>query len=229
MMTTRGYDTSSFVKLYKRDIEYFQNYFQHDQLEKKGTLFQKFLISEAGKTSVRSMLSMTLRKENRICLVFFAEEEAKKPNINKSEISIIAKFIASYPDVFDMNTTIVVVTPLNIGVQALNSLYSLENTGTFKIQVFLDHDLYYNPLNSALGVRYVIMDEEEEQNFMKKIRLLKTQFPKISIHDPVAKYLELSQGQILKTIRPVLLPELLIDEEIQYRVVQNKPLDTKKK
>jgi DNA-directed RNA polymerase subunit H (RpoH/RPB5) len=113
----------------------------------------------------------------------------------------------------------------------LNSAVSREildkNLNCF-VQFFLNNDLIYNPIDSIYGSSYTLLSIEESNDFLKRNSLLSNQLPCFCYDSPVPKYFGSKIGQIFEIRRKNFIPDLMVDEEIFYRIVSKKSSDTKK-
>lgn len=69
------------------------------------------------------------------------------------------------------------------------------------IEWFLEEDLLINITHHELVPRHVLLSRDEKAALLKRYRLKETQLPRILNRDPVAKYLGLKRGQVVKIIR----------------------------
>ena len=69
------------------------------------------------------------------------------------------------------------------------------------IEIFLEQDLLVNITRHELVPRHILLSQAEKAVLLKRYRLKESQLPRIQTDDPVAKYLGLRRGQVVKIIR----------------------------
>jgi len=111
-----------------------------------------------------------------------------------AQIRTFAKYIIS-----NNYKTGIMVTHVPLSPAARKSLASVESLA--KIECFLEDDLLVNITHHELVPKHVVLSRDEKAALLKRYRLKETQLPRILQKDPVARYLGLRRGQVVKIIR----------------------------
>lgn len=93
----------------------------------------------------------------------------------------------------------ILVTNVNITAAALKIIPAVARET--RIECFVEQDLLVNITHHELVPKHVLLSKEERTKLLARYRLKDTQLPRIQVLDPVARYLGLRRGQVVKIIR----------------------------
>ncbi len=109
--------------------------------------------------------------------------------------------ILDFLDKYDKNHKIIVVK--NIGQKVSNQLLSRANT-----EVFSEEKMMYNVLKHDIQPEFTPLDiyldinnDDAIKKFCEEYMVKKSQIQKMDMHDPVAEYLGLKVGQVVRILR----------------------------
>ncbi|MCJ1275347.1 DNA-directed RNA polymerases II 24 kDa polypeptide (RNA polymerase II subunit 5) [Puttea exsequens] len=95
----------------------------------------------------------------------------------------------------------ILITQASITPAALKIVPAVLNQSGLIIETFQEQDLLVNITHHELVPKHVLLSPLEKQALLARYRLKESQLPRIQTGDPVAKYLGLRRGQVVKIIR----------------------------
>lgn len=85
---------------------------------------------------------------------------------------------------------------------ARDAVEKVNHAGRFRIEVFLENELFVNITLHQLVPAHTVLTPEEKKALLLRYKLKESQLPRIQKTDPIARYYGLAQGQIVKIMRP---------------------------
>merc|ERR1739848_699931 len=169
-------------KIFGRDISFFQNNYK-EHFENHGMTITASRLTEV---------------DDQI-LVFFVSKTDDKEKISTKTISIYYEKMKS-----EGITRSILVLPVKPGSGAEKSLrlISEETGGALSIETFLETEPNINITEHVLVPKHQLLTLNEKKQLLNRYKVKEAQLPRIQSCDPVAKYLGLSQGDVVRIIRP---------------------------
>lgn len=122
-------------------------------------------------------------------------EFSNEPTIGVKHIRNFAQYLGEH------NYTVgIFITMPPVTASALRAFEALPEQG-ITAEHFREEDLLVNITKHELVPRHVLLSEEEKKVLLDRYRLKETQLPRIQHNDPVARYLGLKRGNVVKIIR----------------------------
>lgn len=94
----------------------------------------------------------------------------------------------------------ILITKVAPNAAALRALEPLAERG-ITAETFPESDLLINITKHELVPKHVLLSDLEKKVLLDRYRLKETQLPRVQAQDPVAKYLGLKKGNVVKIIR----------------------------
>ncbi|ODV64274.1 DNA-directed RNA polymerase core subunit RPB5 [Ascoidea rubescens DSM 1968] len=120
-------------------------------------------------------------------------EFSEEPNVSVKEIRELCSHLVEK----NFSTGIFVyqngITP--------SALKFFPNAAPAVIEKFMEKELIVNITHHELVPKHIKLSNEEKKELLERYRLKENQLPRIQKEDPVARYLGLKRGQVVKIIR----------------------------
>ena len=94
----------------------------------------------------------------------------------------------------------ILITQEQPNAAALRAFDPLQEEG-IEAKHFKEEDLLVNITKHELVPKHILLSDDEKKVLLDRYRLRETQLPRIQSDDPVARYLGLRKGQVVKIIR----------------------------
>ena len=120
-------------------------------------------------------------------------EFSSNPNIGIKDIKQFAQLLSE-----KNYATGIFVTAAAPTSSALKIIPSLLPT---IMEIFREEDLLVNISRHELVPKHMLLSAEEKKGLLERYRLKETQLPRIRVDDPMARFLGLRRGQVVKIIR----------------------------
>eukprot|EP01025_Chloroclados_australasicus_P017370 TRINITY_DN18847_c0_g1_i1.p2 TRINITY_DN18847_c0_g1~~TRINITY_DN18847_c0_g1_i1.p2 ORF type:complete len:206 (+),score=16.75 TRINITY_DN18847_c0_g1_i1:137-754(+) len=72
---------------------------------------------------------------------------------------------------------------------------------TFRIEDFLESELLVNITKHVMVPLHTVLSKDEKETLLKRYKVKETQLPRIQLADPVAKYLGMERGEVVRIVR----------------------------
>lgn len=95
----------------------------------------------------------------------------------------------------------IIVVKINLTSFAKQAIREMVQRG-YKVEYFRDAELLVDITEHKLVPEHILLSPQQKQELLARYRLKDTQLPKIQVQDPVARYLGLKVGEVVKIIRP---------------------------
>jgi DNA-directed RNA polymerase I, II, and III subunit RPABC1 len=115
-------------------------------------------------------------------------------NVGIKQMRTFAQFLSG-----NSYHTGILITSCTVTAAALKIIPAVANET--RIECFLEQDLLVNITHHELVPKHVLLSKEERAKLLERYRLKDTQLPRIQLSDPIARYLGLRRGQVVKIIR----------------------------
>lgn len=144
-------------------------------------------------------------------LMVFFPNVTMRTNLGVAPIRIIATIMSRSQCV---NAILVMAAGLTSPANA--QLRELETQGTF-LSAFGENELLFDIYEHEKVPRHVLVSAEEKAELLRQYKLSERQLPELQRHDPMARYLGLAVGDVVRIHR--VSPT--VGHDVYYRIVVN--------
>lgn len=164
--------------------------------------------------------------------VRYLEKPATGEQIGKAQITQVLAELEQTPEILH----IIFIVPNKLSPEAEKTFTKLP---LYRAEYFMYEDLAYNPIDSFLVPKHVLMKPEDvdlllyggvspdQPNRRKKLNI--GNLSRVSFADPISRYYGAVPGQIFKIYRKDLYGQSMVIDTIAYRAVTDRPLVVAKK
>ena len=157
--------------------------------------FEEF-ISDLKKTKKMNGIFVKLDPSNPEARFHTYYEYIPNPKLNKDKITQFFKIM----NTFKVDSGIIIIpSSVKLSQQAKREIDEINTQ--IQVEVFSLGELVVNITEHELVPKHILLSEEEKQVLLKRYKIKSSQLPKILITDPVARYLGLKRGQVVKIVR----------------------------
>ena len=170
---------------------------------------QQFSHHSSAGLSSRSELNLIVSHGKEVTnqmFVFFPDEE-------KVNLATVKRYFNKM-QAENVHRSIIVVQQ-GVTPTARQAMVSMRSA-SFTMEEFMEAELMINITEHELVPKHHVMSAEEKRELLLRYKLKENQLPRIQHTDPVARYLGLKRGEVVKIIRP----SETAGRYITYRLVQ---------
>lgn len=95
----------------------------------------------------------------------------------------------------------IIVVKTNLTAFAKQAIREVSQRG-YRIEYFRDAELLVDITEHKLVPQHIVLSEQQKVELLSRYRLKPSQLPRIQQQDPIARYLGLKTGQVVKITRP---------------------------
>lgn len=147
-----------------------------------------------GETPSREQLTLLVEKaddESNQLFVFFPEDE-----------KVGVKPIKTFTDRMQAEGVSNAIMVLRVDITPFAKQAVQEMSDSFRIEHFKESELLVDITKHQLVPEHQVLTQNEKTELLKRYRLKDSQLPRMQVSDPIARYLGMKRGQVVKIIRP---------------------------
>ncbi len=143
--------------------------------------------------------------KNHQCYVFFLEDTKSGGKVGMKEVKTAIDRV-NIPDKEEAGEetkfTVILVVEHGLSGPAASQIPAINAVeGPVHVEYFKDSELVIDITEHELVPEHTLLTEQQKQTLLNRYKLKEAQLPKIQVTDPVARYLGLKRGQVVKITR----------------------------
>ena len=160
--------------------------------EDKEINFEKWLEINKNKNSMSGIFFKKDQKNENVLRLYYEYLEGNK--LNAGDINA---FFTKMKEA-QANSGIIIISGM-LTSQATQKIVDINTE--LQIECFHISELIVNITQHELVPQHILLNEEEKKFLLQRYKIKESQLPKIMINDPIAKYLGLKRGNVVKIVR----------------------------
>ena len=160
--------------------------------EDKEINFEKWLEINKNKNSMSGIFVKKDQKNENVLRLYYEYLEGNK--LNAGDINA---FFTKMKEA-QANSGIIIISGM-LTSQATQKIVDINTE--LQIECFHISELIVNITQHELVPQHILLNEEEKKFLLQRYKIKESQLPKIMITDPIAKYLGLKRGNVVKIVR----------------------------
>ena len=160
--------------------------------EDKEINFEKWLEINKNKNSMSGIFFKKDQKNENVLRLYYEYLEGNK--LNAGDINA---FFTKMKEA-QANSGIIIISGM-LTSQATQKIVDINTE--LQIECFHISELIVNITQHELVPQHILLNEEEKKFLLQRYKIKESQLPKIMITDPIAKYLGLKRGNVVKIVR----------------------------
>jgi len=186
MMEDRGYDNIA-----EKDLEFksSENEPNKNNEEKKTFEYKNWLQKVQGTNQINGIFDKKDELSKKVYFQYITSNVINTEQVKDFfKIMKIRNFVSG-----------IMIILGKLSSQAKNKIEEINKE--IQLEIFTVNELIVNITEHELVPKHILLTQDEKNELMKRYKIQKNQLPKILVSDPVARYLGLRRGDVVKIIR----------------------------
>lgn len=145
------------------------------------------------------ILAPKLNDPTEQIFVFFIEGDTGEKGNPKVGVKAVKAALSNMSEQGIKRAILIVETPLT--PFARNAVAEAPSHG-YKLETFKEVELLVNITLHDLVPKHQLLSREEKAALLSRYKVKESQLPRIQMNDPVARYMGLEKGQVIRIVRP---------------------------